>query len=247
MSDAGGATGDPGTLRKLLDAPWTLADPAKCIVAAGIILTVHVLYFATELRFLRHPEVAPYVNPSGLRSLVALHCATFVAWAGIGAVALYLRDRERTPTLIHVLVQVWSIGFMLHAWWVGAFSQLYTANIIFAGAAIGLLFAEPVHVFWGFVSALAVLVGATIAEQAGLVPYAPLLDRSPFADGHLATSWLVGFGGIDLGVLGVVSALVGRVSYRWRSQERVLTETSRQLGRVTDLISRYVATQVAEQ
>ncbi len=231
----------------LFVAPWSLTDPTKCLIAAASVIALTSLYVITEVRFLRRPEIAPFVNPDGLRRILVLHAVILAGWLAIGAVAFRRRGRERTPLLIHAVVQLYTIGFELIAWWGGAFSQLYLAVIISGGASVGFLFAEPAQMFWAFASGFVLMAGLTAAEQSGLVPYAPLFDQAPYSHHHLARSWLVGYAAIDVLILYLTAALVGIVSYRLRVRERLLTRTSEELARATDLISRYVAAQVAEQ
>jgi class 3 adenylate cyclase len=84
------------------------------------------------------------------------------------------------------------------------------------------------------------LVGLTVAEQAGLVAYAPLLAEAPFADGKLSTSWFVGVGAVGMLILVVEVCIVIFIIQRWHEREEML-------ARANDIISRYVASQLASQ
>jgi class 3 adenylate cyclase len=58
---------------------------------------------------------------------------------------------------------------------------------------------------------------------------------------------LASIGGINLFILLALTALICFVVDRWRNHELQLQQTGDQLARANDLISRYVATQVAQQ
>jgi class 3 adenylate cyclase len=92
-----------------------------------------------------------------------------------------------------------------------------------------------------------VMVAMTVAEQAGLIRYAPALRLAPLQDGHLDRSWLLTMGGPSLFALVALAALICFIVDRWSERELRLEQTSDQLGRANDLISRYVAAQVAQQ
>src|SRR6185436_8072302 len=96
-------------------------------------------------------------------------------------------------------------------------------------------------------SGIEVVAPTTLGEQLELIPYAPLLAASPVAGRHLSSAW-VG----TMGLLAMTAALVGIgltafIVHIWRTREAQLAETSDQLVRANDLISRYIAQQVVEQ
>src|SRR5205823_5152333 len=94
---------------------------------------------------------------------------------------------------------------------------------------------------------LLIIIGLTIAEQAGLISYAPAFSASPVTGNHLERSWLTSLGINILLSHVLVGAVVFYFLYRLRDRERAVTLLSEQLGRATSLISRYVPSQVARQ
>jgi class 3 adenylate cyclase len=58
---------------------------------------------------------------------------------------------------------------------------------------------------------------------------------------------MIGSGGIALVLLLVVIGLTYQVIYQWHDQERQLAESSEQLSRANDIISRYVASQLVSE
>jgi len=83
-------------------------------------------------------------------------------------------------------------------------------------------------------------LATTIAEWADLIPYAPLFNRAPFADGVLSKWWLLSYGVTTFAVFLVVIGLIYFVVERLHNRED-------QLARANELVSRYVAAQVAEE
>ncbi|HWP66267.1 MAG TPA: adenylate/guanylate cyclase domain-containing protein [Candidatus Limnocylindria bacterium] len=106
---------------------------------------------------------------------------------------------------------------------------------------------ETKQMFAAIAVFLAVVAAATLAEQLGLVPYAPLFAASLVQGGHLSTAWLATFGLLAMTAAMIGIFLTAFVIARWRTREAELAETTDQLARANDLVSRYIAQQVAEQ
>jgi len=86
---------------------------------------------------------------------------------------------------------------------------------------------------------LAIVVMATVAEQLGVVPYAPFYAESAVEASHLATFRL-----LVLALAFVI--LVGSAIFLIESTD-LLRDRERKLRRANDLIRRYVPTQLAER
>src|SRR5437870_10151714 len=121
------------------------------------------------------------------------------------------------------------------------------AVLLLAGATFGLLLLEKRQAFGGVATFLVGVAGTTAAAQAGVIPYAPLLAEAPFANGRLAGSWLVGAGAVNFVGLLAVLAVIYLLIDRRHDREDSLARTSDPLARANDIISRYVASQLAEQ
>lgn len=94
---------------------------------------------------------------------------------------------------------------------------------------------------------LVALTAISLADQAGILPYAPVFVTAPFQGGKLATSWLAGFGLTTFANMIAILAVMYFIIDQWHDRDRRLQATSEQLARANDLISRYVASQLAEQ
>ena len=119
--------------------------------------------------------------------------------------------------------------------------------MLLAGAALGYTLVDRTSVNLGIASYLIFLISTAIAEQVGWIPYAPYFAEAPFKNGHLATSWLTTMGGLMLVVLIFNVGYLDFILHGWHEREDKLAQTSEQLARANELISRYVAAQVAEQ
>ena len=90
------------------------------------------------------------------------------------------------------------------------------------------------------------LTAMTLAEQARLIPYAPLLAAAPFSGGRLDSAWLFTVGSWTFVMMLVILTVIYFIIDRWQDREEKLVATSEQLARANALISRYVASQLAE-
>jgi class 3 adenylate cyclase len=116
-----------------------------------------------------------------------------------------------------------------------------------SGVLVIMLLAGP-RAGLGAALTFALVVAATTGlEQAGLIPYAPLLARPPVEDGRMAGIPALCFGVIMWGTFAAAYGLVHFVVVRWRRADEQLARTSDDLARANDVISRYVASQLATQ
>jgi class 3 adenylate cyclase len=129
----------------------------------------------------------------------------------------------------------------------GTFTAPYVPALGLLGFAVGMIFFDRGQVLHGVASFMGVMAVGTVADQLGVVPYAPLLREAPFAGGRLHPSWLAGMGvfGFTITLFGL--ALIYFIVLQWRDREEKLAAASEQLGRVNDLVSRFIAAQVAEE
>jgi class 3 adenylate cyclase len=235
-------------LRRWLDnvLGWSLAD--KCLVAALIVFPLGTSYVFWEYYFLRHPEIVSFIDLEHARKFFLLHAALLEGvWLAIIAAALWLRRRSpNNRALVHVVCQAYCIGFALISYELGHFTTGYMAAVLLGGAAVGFLLFDPKPVLLAITSGLLVILATTVAEQAGLIPYGPLVSHAPFENGRLSGWWLASVGGLNLLVLAVVLTLIHYIFDRWRDHERRLAKTATQLARASEAISRYTAAQVAE-
>jgi class 3 adenylate cyclase len=219
---------------------WSPVD--KCLVTAALVLSFGSWYILASYYYLAHPDAIPYGNLAVAQRVFPFAVVMVIgAWSAIALTGLAIRRRfPDSQFLVYLTTQLFAIDFSLAAWAFGTQTTLFTATVMLGGAAYGLILFDRRPALLAVVTYACILLGATIAEQVGLLPYAPLLVRAPFENGHLAGSWFLTVGGPNLVLLLAVAVLLYYVIDRWH-------ESTEQLARANDLISRYVAAQVAEQ
>ena len=225
---------------------WSAVD--RCILIATIVLTV-VTWYALVVRFVRlHPETFPWADPASLEIAAKVLGTLIAAWLAVIVVGIALRRRRPdSPWLVYVMGELYFVGALIIASFLGLHTNNLIPLILLTGAAVGSMLFDRRPVLVCMTSFVLVMVAMTVAEQAGLIRYAPALRLAPLQNGHLDRSWLLTMGAPCLVALVALAALIFFIVDRWRERELQLEETSDQLTRANDLISRYVATQVAQQ
>jgi class 3 adenylate cyclase len=231
-------------LRGLAD--WTPAD--KCLLGALIVLPFVVWYAVVVRLLLTHPDYAPYVSRPFLPFVLRVDAILILGWLVIIAAALWLRRRRPDGgLLVHATAQFLALQAVFASYAGGHHTSPLMGILLLAGATFGLLLFERRYALGAIVVFVVGVVGTTAAEQLGWIPYAPALAAPPFADQRLAASWLVGAGAINfVGLLCTVGVIYFAIQ-RGHEHERELARTADQLARAMELVSRYVAAQVAEQ
>ena len=218
---------------------WTNAD--RCLVASTLTLFIVTPYFGWLFYVLKHPAKAPYLDYHFLEIILPIAFILFVGgWLAIVVASLWSRRRAPdTRLLVNVLAQFY-VGTMFYAVYLWGMYTSPQIIVILGGFFVGFLLFDKGPMLGALASLAVLYVGATVVEQAGLIPYAPMMAGSPYEEGHLAPSWLASYGAINTVTLALLLGLVYFIFYRWRDQEE-------QLSRANELISRYVAAQVIER
>lgn len=225
---------------------WSLAE--KCILVACIVLSFVVWYGIAEWYVLTRPEVAPYFDPTYTRHSFHIHVGELVVWALIITAAWWARSRApESRLMVNVTLQAFSVTILIYGYLLGFVTSQFAGLTIVGGVAIGFVLFEPRPVMGAAATYMLVFTTLTLAEQLDLIPYAPMLSAAPHEAGRLSRWWLGTVGGptilIELLFLGWIYILTDR----WRDREDRVARTSEQLGRANDIISRYVASQLAQQ
>lgn len=226
---------------------WSAAD--RSLLVAGVSLVFSAGYMLVAYEMLLRPDIAPYINRPYLTRTFTFKIALYIGgWSTITLAALVLRRRSpNSRLLVHAAGQLFAITSGLAAYYFGSNTSIFTPIMLLGCAVGGYTLFDKFPATLAMASLLIILIGATIAEQAGLIPYAPLMLDSPFKNGRLDSSWLTTFGGVTIVLMLFGVGLIYFIIDRWHDREEQLAQTSDQLARANDLISRYVAAQVAEQ
>jgi adenylate cyclase len=227
---------------------WSAAD--KCLLVGVVLMLPFTAWFAVLGWYVaRRPEVAPYIDRDFLRVALAVQVWAFTGgWLAIVAAALWLRRRApESRVIVHLTIQFFCVTVPLFSYFVGIVTSELIGVLELGGAIVGRLLFDKRSVFFGIITFQLVFVATLVGGQIGLFPYAPLLTALPVTAGRLAGTWVVGFG-LPVLVFGWAGYfLIYYVFDRWHAREDQLARTSEQLARANDVISRYVASQLASQ
>jgi class 3 adenylate cyclase len=246
---------DPGATNRLMAAlrwvgnplEWSLAD--KCLlIILGIMLPANGWFVGLGYMMSSRGQQVAYVDPSVMPTALWVQLWVFCgSWVLLALAAFASRRRApNTPLVKHAVVQLFCINVPVVGYGLGIGTSEFLGVLEISGAIVGLLMFDGRSVLWGIFTFQVMFLSLLGADLVGLIPHAPVLAAAPVSAGQLAPSW----------VLFSVPALVaGWSSYfllyyifgRWRDREAAVVRTSEQLGRAMEVISKYVARQVAER
>lgn len=225
---------------------WTL--PEKCLLIAGIYGTFSLWYYVVMSYAVRHPEAAPYLDQAFLPTALRVQTLTIAAWSITGLLALLARWKRTEPRALLALTVVLALYELTYgAHFFGLHTNMFGGLTIVASAAVGWVLLDR-RVVNAAAAVLAVtLIALAVLEQGGYLRYAPFFREAPFRDGVLDSTFLISMGGVTVLMMIFIVVIVYLVIARWHARENELAVTSQELARANDVISRYVASQLAEQ
>ena len=228
-----------GAAQRRVPSPLEWSAASRCVLVASVTLTL-IAAFWWAIRSAAHDPGSGYADcPFAAWVGWALPAYYGSAWLVFALWAFAARSlRPNSRLLVHVMMQLCAAwGFV--SYWMGHFSSLYPATIA-SGFAVLLVLFEPRPVLAGFVSFLAIILGTTVAENAGWIPHAPLMIAAPLQEDRLATSWLSGTSGIAFLSFLMAIAVIAWLVTDWRRREDLL-------GRAATALSAYLPVELAER
>lgn len=241
------ASSEGGTRFEWIGDPLAWSDAKKCLFVVGIYLTLSAWYWVLLVYSLRHPEVTPYADVGVFESVLPLQSAIIVAWTLLAVACFVRRHARRAPVLVVATVALCAFEIVCGSYLFGFYTSLWPGLAILGSWAVGLVLFPKRTISAVFWVVSAAILAITIAEQAGLLPYAPLFREAPFHAGVLHPSWPLGTGGVTVLMMIAIGFVLYFVIERWHDREAKLALASEQIGRANEVISRYVASQLAEQ
>lgn len=227
--------------------PLAWNDAKKCLFAALIYFGLSVCYWVLIVLNLRYTAVAPYFDSAVGERVLTLQTILLVAWLVIVAICIAHRQRVHSPRLVAATITLCVYELLYGSYISGFFTDIWSGLAFIGSWAVGLaLFSRRAMQRAMFAVSIGV-VGTTIAEQLGLIPYAPIFQDAPFHGGILSRSWVFGPGALSMVMLAAIALVLYFIIERWHDREAALAVTSDQLTRANDVISRYVASQLADQ
>jgi class 3 adenylate cyclase len=234
----------PARSLKILD----LSAADNCLLVAFIVTACVGAYTLAEYYLRAHPGIAPYLDQRFLVYSLRVHLVELVWWPAIGLWALLYRRRfPSSRFLVHVTIQSFIVTIAIFSYLLGHLTSFFGGIALVGGVAVGFVMFDDRAVFAAIVSYLSCMLVLTMAQQAGLIPYAPLLASAPYGGGALSGWWLVSISAPTFGIYLLFLAWIYYLVTSWREREERLARTSEQLARANDIISRYIASQLTEQ
>jgi len=226
---------------------WSIADKAL-LIGVGV-LPFTAWHTAILMHAARHPEAVPYFDHAfvaWVTPIVAI--GWFGGWLALVALAWALRRRRPDAVVLEIgVIALFAVGGGLLTYTLGAFTSNYFGAVGVSGFVVGLILLERRRVLAGAFTFIGIVYATTVAQLLGILPYAPMLTASPVEAHRIQVSWVLGFGQLTTAVELFGLSLIYFIVIRWRKREEELAATADQLVRANDLISRFVAAQVADQ
>ncbi|MGZ3589965.1 MAG: adenylate/guanylate cyclase domain-containing protein [Thermodesulfobacteriota bacterium] len=225
---------------------WSPAD--RCLLIALINLVFLLLYNVASLYYFAHTEIAEYVYLPAARLLYQLEVFFILGWVVIVAAALFLRRRSpKNRLLVFATCVYYVIGVGIFSYFFGNFTSLYAGVVAVAAWTFGLFLFERRPVILAGVLFLCIIGGTTLADQLGWIPYSPLLISAPFESGRFSGWFLLTIGIPSAILLLFVLALIDFIIDRWKRHQEKIIAMADELSQANEIISRYVAEQLARK
>ncbi len=223
---------------------WSIAS--RSLLLTCVVTPLTIWYLVIFHYLMANAEVVPYIDREVLAITIRLQTGLVAAWFLL--IALLLVMRRYAPDSqwsVHALgaLFVWTVAYF--AFMIGPFSSMFLPAAFLAGSAASLIILDKTLVSVWLVLLFLIAVGMILLEQMGLIPYAPLLVRAPYQDGHLDRSWLLTVEAVAFFLLPSIGCLLYFLITNWHARERELAQAKEQLVSANAVISRYVPTQVA--
>lgn len=237
----------PARLWERLGNPLEWNEVYKAIfilaTAAGLLLA----FLPRLFHLMDHPELEPYISRNALSQMHDLGIAYVVFAMIMIVVGIPLRRTQRLKRVyLHVANQSWWLLIAWAAYMVGLVTSPMWVLYITAGFFC-LLFFDLTLAVSGMATCLTAITATAVAERLGVIAYAPLYSQWPQVDGRLTDAWVISSTTWPALFSMLAFAAFAVILTRARRQSEQLAQMAEQLSRANDLISRYVAAQVAER
>lgn len=202
---------------------WSQVDKAllACITTLGILID----YALISARIVGDPEIAPYTDRQVLQLLARWMWAVAAGWAGLILLGVWLRRREPEHRIFaSVCLLYLSVTDGLLCYLLGPWTSPFAFTLVLGAGVVGFLLFERAQMFWALGVFAVIVLGTTVAEQAQLIPHAPLLDAPPLVDGHVDLAWVLSIGGLSVITAGAALAIADYIIRSWREREERLAE-----------------------
>lgn len=208
-------------LMHLLD--WSPVDKSLLIAGTTAVFILFVVLSFTPL--LSDAEGAAYMNREYLALFMKTLLSMNIVWAAILIWGFAIRKRDpQNHAIVLATIVFYSGTFGYGSYSTGPLTSPYAGLVFVGGTFVAMLLFEIRDAMIGVTVGSLVIVGTTIAERFGYIPYAPLMAGAPYEDGRLSGAWLVAMGGAFLFIMIECIVLSVYIVKRWRDREEALAE-----------------------
>lgn len=218
--------------------PLDWSPTERLLLCCYAVLPFTFWWGVLEYWALTHPDFAPYLDRSFLPIAFRVQVVLVVGWLALAVAALGFRARPRQPSALPLIaILFYFLGFGAVSYYVGHYTNPYGAVVGLAGAIVVALFFGLRPALAGVGTFLTIVVGTTVAEQMGVLPYGPMFVNSVFDTEPLVRDYLL------VGAVPIIAVFAAGLvlSYyaidRWHDREDKLAQAN-------EIISRYVASQL---
>jgi adenylate cyclase len=238
------AESDSTASQRMNPLNWSVADRALLLICVVTPLTIW--YLAVFHYLMANPDAAPFVDRQVLGVTIRLQSGLVAAWLILLCSAVALRKKlpdSQWSTHALSMLFVWTVGYFTFL--IGPFSSMFLPGAFLAGTTASLILLNHRIVGpWLIILFLAALLMIGL-EQAGVVPYAPLLASAPYENNRLNGSWILTIEAVAFSFLPLIGTFLYVLIRSWRARELELHETKEKLAAVNGVIRRFLPTQVA--
>lgn len=236
----------PTPIKRLFDRignplEWSYVN--KILYFQGFQIVVYVSFIFYSYLTIRYPVLFPqYVDRSKLTIFLRINITFVLLCSVLFVYSLWLRKANPNNHWIAyftaILLTVQNIIFYCA---LGHATNPQILMVLFLLFFVGLLIFDLTFFICVGVSWLVVHGFHIFAEQVGIIPYAWILNRSPFENGSIDTAWMLWNFGVGLMTLSAMLIILGYILNRWRTRETQVRELSELLKK---MFGRYLSTEV---
>ena len=213
---------------------WSNVD--KCLLLLGAFSFLSINAAVSNTILLESGIIDPYIDrdfSSFALSALDLRAALSVALLLVG---FYLRKRNPGSILfVYVTIHYYCFSTAVSSYLIGPFSNAWAILYLLVGGTVGFVLFERRAVISGFALFLTILLGTTIAERMGVIPYAPIFLDSADYGGRPSDGWILVMGGGSLSVAVPGLMMLDYIIRRWREDEQI-RERLASIGEMTGRI-----------
>ena len=226
-----------GRLNLLGRDEWTKAE--KCFRLSVVCLVVSAVAAVFLLVARQYLDEVKFLDPMGVALQLQVSYYVIAAWGILLGISWLARSAWPHNFLLgHACIQLYAVSNGFFSYMMGPFTNPYATICMLGGAAVGIPLLGRIPVLLGLASFSAVLLGTSIASEAGLIPYAPLMRAAPYVGQQLDSAWFYGLGLFVVGSVWMIFWTYFRVLARWQRREGRLRKAHREMESLAEQLER---------